>query len=112
MREVIKVPRESKITFAKAIWIAKFALSCEARDRSLGSASYEGKIVSDYKTISALHEPHMSRETRTKALSAKDLSREVKNEAPLSANSEAISASLSGRTLCNRAKLAFKAELK
>ena len=30
----------------------------------------------------------LSRETRTKALSAKDLSRKVKNEAPLSANSE------------------------
>ena len=45
---------------------------------------------------------------KTKALSTKNLGREVKNKAPLSANSEAISVSLTGRTLCNRAKLAFK----
>ena len=54
----------------------------------------------------------LSRETKTKALSAKDLSREVKNEAPLSTNSEAISASLTGITPCNKAKLPSKAELK
>ena len=54
----------------------------------------------------------LNREARTKALSAKDLSCEVKNEAPQSANSEAISASLKGRALCNRAKLTFKDKAK
>ena len=53
-----------------------------------------------------------SHEARTKALRAKDLSRKVKNEAPLSANGEAISTSLTGRTLRNRAKLAFKGRAK
>jgi len=53
-----------------------------------------------------------SREAKTKALSAKDLSPEIKNEAPLSANSEAISASLIGRTLRSRAKLTFKGRAK
>ena len=42
---------------------------------------------------------------RTKALSAKDLSREVKNEAPLSTDSEAISTSLKRRALYSKAKL-------
>ena len=54
----------------------------------------------------------LNREASTKALSAKGLSREVKNEAPLNANSEAISASLTGRTLRNRAKLTFKGRAK
>ena len=45
-----------------------------------------------------------SREARTKALSAKDLSREVKNEAPLSAKI----VSLKGGALYSKAKLAFK----
>ena len=145
MREAIKVPCEPKTAFTKAMWIAKSVVPCEARDRSLDSASCEAKIVSDCKIISALHraKPHLSREARTKALcanseaivapltssallgsarlaasdktkvlSAKDLSREIKNEAPLSANSEAISASLKGRTLRNRAKLVFKGRTK
>jgi len=54
----------------------------------------------------------LSRGASTKAISAKDLSRVVKNEAPLSANSEAILVSLTGRTLRNRAKLAFKGRAK
>jgi len=182
-REAIKVPREPKIASAKAMWIAKSVVPCEVRYRSLDSASCEAKIVSDCKTISALHraKPRLSREARvkalcansevtaapltssallgsarlaasgkTKALSAQiaslyeanatlcrvqprlsretkakallyaksvvnsaslpliDLSREVKNEAPLSANSEADT----GRTLHNRAKLAFKGKAK
>jgi len=49
---------------------------------------------------------------KTKALSAKDLSREVKSEAPLSANSETILASLTRRTPRNKAKLAFKGRAK
>ena len=43
---------------------------------------------------------------------AKDLSHEVKNEAPLSANSEAISASLKGEALHSKAKLVFKGRAK
>ena len=55
MREVIKIPREPIIAFAKAIWSAKSVVSYEARDRSLDSASCEAKIVFECKTISALH---------------------------------------------------------
>ena len=51
VREAIKVPREPKKAFVKAMWIAKSLVSCEARDRSFDSASYEAKIVSDCKTI-------------------------------------------------------------
>jgi len=54
----------------------------------------------------------LSYKASTKALSAKDFSRDVKNEAPLSANSEAISALFIGITMCNRAKLAFKGRVK
>jgi len=36
------------------MWIAKFIVSCEARDRSLDSASCKAKIVSDHKTILVL----------------------------------------------------------
>ena len=54
----------------------------------------------------------LRREVRIKALSAKDLSREAKNEAPLSANNEAISASLKGRALRSRVKPAFKDKAK
>jgi len=50
----------------------------------------------------------LSHEARAKALSAKDLNREAKDRAPLRANSEAIPASLKGRTLRSRAKLASK----
>jgi len=141
MREAIKVPCELKTASAMAIWIAKTVVPCKARDRSFDSASCEVKIVSDCKTISALH--RVSREARakalcanneataapltssallssarlaasdkTKALSAKDLNREVKNEAPLSANSEAISASLTGRTSATKLSSPSKAELK
>ena len=127
------------------MWIAKHVVSCEVKDRSLDSAFYEAKIVSNCKAILALHraKPRLSREAKakalcansettaalltsssllgsarlavgdkTKALSAKDLSREVKNEAPLSANSEAIFASLTGRTPHNRAKHVFKGRAK
>jgi len=131
MREAIKAPCEPKTSSVKAMWIAK------AINRSLDSASCEAKIVSNCKTISALHraKPRLSRVARakalcanneatatpltlsallgsvrlaasdkTKTLSAKYLTREVKNEAPLGDNSEAIPVSLTGRTLCNRAK--------
>ena len=47
MREPSRVPCESKIASAKAIWIAKSTLA------SLESASHEVKIVLDYKTSSA-----------------------------------------------------------
>ena len=53
--EAIKVPREPKTTPTKAMWIAKHVVSCEVKDRYLDSASYEAEIVSDCKTISALH---------------------------------------------------------
>jgi len=70
MREAIKVPREPKTASAKVIWIEKFIILCEARDKSLDSVSCEAKIVSDYETISALHrvKPRMSCEAKTKAL--------------------------------------------
>ena len=107
------VPCEPKTAFAKAMWIAKSVVSCNARDRSLDAASCEAKIISDCKTISVRHRAKprlsreakakalmcaksiadsasfpltvlsakkiLSRETKIKALSAKDLSREVKN---------------------------------
>ena len=72
VREAIKVSCEPKIASAKAIWIAKAVVPCEARDRSLDSVSCEAKIVSDCKTISALHgaKPCLSCEDRAKALCA------------------------------------------
>jgi len=55
----------------------------------------------------------LSRKVRTKAvISPDDLRREAKNEAPLSASSEAILASLKERTLLRRAKLTFKGRAK
>ena len=72
MREAIKVPYEPKTASAKAMWIAKAVVPCEARDRSLDSASCEAKIVSDCKIILALHraKPRLSCEARAKALCA------------------------------------------
>jgi len=71
-REATKVPYEPKIANAKTIWIAKFVVSCDARDKSLDSASCEAKIVYDCKTNSALHraQPCLSREAKVKALYA------------------------------------------
>ena len=93
MCEAIKVSREPKIASAKAMWIAKFAVSCEARDRSLNSASCEAKIVSNGKTILALHraKPRLSREANAKVLCA---------------NSEAITAPLTSSALLSSARLA------
>ena len=67
MCETIKVPHEPKTASAKAMWIAKSVVSCEARDRSL-----DLEIVSIRKTISALHraKPRLSSEIRAKALCA------------------------------------------
>jgi len=86
-------------------------LSCEAKAKALlcaksiaDSASLPLTVLSAKKVL--------SREIRTKAPSANDLIREVKIEASLSANSEAISTLLTRRTLCNRAKLAFKGRAK
>ena len=61
-----KVPYEPKTASVKAMWIAKVI------DRSLNSASCEAKIVSDCKTILALHrvKPRLSCEARPKALCA------------------------------------------
>ena len=72
MCEGIKVLREPKSASAKTIWIKKSNLaSYEARDSSLDSASCKAKIVSDYKTISALHraKPDLSCEAKAKAFS-------------------------------------------
>jgi len=93
VREAIKVPCEPKTAFPKAMWIVKSIVSCEVRDRSLDSASYEAKIVSDCKTISALHraKPRLSREARAKALCA---------------NSEATAAPLTSSALLDSARLA------
>ena len=63
-------------------------------------------------SLSAPSAKVFSREARTKALSDKNLSRDVKNEEPLSANSEASSASLKRGTLRSRAKLGFKDKAK
>ena len=86
MREAIKVPCEPKTASVKAMWIVKVI------DRSLDSASCEAKIVSDCKTISALHraKPCLSREARAKALCA---------------NSEAIAAPLTSSALLGSARL-------
>ena len=86
-------------------------VSCEVRDRSLDSASFEAKIVCDCKTISTLHraKSRLSREVKVKALCANNeviaapltpstllssakaaLSRKVKAKAPLGAGSKAI----------------------
>jgi len=72
VREAIKVSREPKTASAKAMRIAKSVVSCEVRDKSLDSASCEAKIVSNCKTISALHraKPLLSREAKVKALCA------------------------------------------
>ena len=81
------------------MWIAKSVVSCEARDRSLDSASCEAKIVSDCKTIPALHraKPRLSREAIAKALCA---------------NSEATAAPLTSSVLLGSARLAARAEPK
>jgi len=84
-------PRLSREAKAKALLYAKSVAD---------SASLPMIALSAKKVLSC--------EARTKALSAKDLSHELKNEAPLSANYGTISASLTERTLHNRAKLAFK----
>jgi len=93
VRKAIKVYCEPKIASAKAMWITKSVVSREIRNRSLDSASCETKIVSDYKTISALHsaKPRLSREVKAKALCA---------------NSEATTASLISSTLLGSARLA------
>jgi len=64
--EAIKVPCEPKTASSKAMWVAK------STTFSLDSASRDAKIVSDHKTISALHrtKPRLSHEAKTKALCA------------------------------------------
>ena len=99
MPETIKVPLEPKIASAKAIWITKFVVSYEARDRSLDLASCEAKIFSNCKTISALHrtKPLLSRDARAKALCA---------------NNEATAAPLTSSTLLGSARLALATKQK
>ena len=72
MPEAIKVPCEPKTTSTKAMRIEKYVVSCEIKDRSLDSASYEAKIVSDCKAIPALHgaKPRLSRKAKVKELCA------------------------------------------
>jgi len=104
---------------------AQIASSCEANStfcRVQPRLSHEAKVkaplwansVVDSVSLSLLASSAkvLSREARTKALSVKDLSREAKDEASLSANSEAILFSLKGRTLRSRAKLASKGRAK
>ena len=86
-------------------------LSCEAKAKAPLCANSIADSVS-LPQIALTAKIVLSREARTKALSAKDLSREAKKEAPLSANSKAILASFKGRTLSSRAKLAFKGRTK
>ena len=99
MREAIKVPRAPKTASAKAMWIAKAVVPSEARDRSLDSASCEVKIVSNCKTISALHrtKPRLSCETRAKALCA---------------NSKATAALLTSSALLGSVRLAASGKTK
>ena len=88
VRKAIKVPCEPKTAFAKAMWIAK------AVDRSLDSASCEAKIVSDCKTISALHraKPRLSCEDEGKmsACFAEAISCEARTATMPSPNSGAV----------------------
>ena len=88
VREATKVPREPKTTSAKAMWIAKAVVPCEAIDRSL-----------DCKIISALHraKPRLSREARAKALCA---------------NSEATAAPLTSTALLCSARLTARNKTK
>jgi len=99
VREAIKIPRELKTASAKAMWIVKSVVSCEARDRSLDSASCESKIIPGYKTISALH--------RAKPL----LSREAKGKA-FCANSEATAAPLTPSAVLDSARLVASGKIK
>ena len=94
MREAIKVPYEPKTAFTKAMWIAK-----SVGHRSLDSASYKAKIVSDCKTISALHraKPRLSCEARAKALCA---------------NSEATTVLLTSSALLGSARLTLETKPK
>ena len=93
MREAIKVPCEPKTASAKAMWIAK------AVDISLDSASCEAKIVSDCKTILALHrsKPCLSRKAKIKVLCT---------------NNEATVAPLTLSTLVGSARLAASGKTK
>ena len=88
MCKAIKVPCEPKTAFAKAMWIVKTV------DRSLDSASCKAKIVSDCKTISALHraKPRLSCEDKGKmpACFAEAISREAKTVTMPSPNSGAV----------------------
>ena len=84
---------------ARAIWTKKFnSASCETRDQSLDSALYKAKIVSNCDTISALH--------RVKHR----LSSEAKIKAPLGANNEAITTSLTFPPLLSSAKEVLSCE--
>jgi len=87
-------PRLSREVRAKALCV-----NSEATAAPLTSSALLGSV-------------RLAASDKTKALSAKDLNREVKNEAPLSANSEATSTSLTGRTPRNKAKLAIKGSAK
>ena len=66
-------------------------MSCEARAKVL-CANNEA-TAAQLTSSALLGSARLAASDKTKALSAKDLSREVKNEVPLSANSEAILAS-------------------
>ena len=105
---------EAKIVYdcktISALHRAKPRLSREAKAKALCANS---EATAALLTSSALLcSARLAASNKTKALSAKDLSREVKNEAPLSANSEAISASLTRKTSRNKAKLTFKGRAK
>ena len=95
----MKVPREPKTASAEAMWNAKSVVSYEARDRSLDLASCEAKIVSNCKTISALHraKSHLSREAKAKAHCA---------------NSEDITALLTSSALLGSTRLAASEKTK
>jgi len=99
MREAIKVPHEPKTTSPKAMWIAKSVVSCEAKDISLDSVSCETKIVSDCKTISALHraKPRLFREAKVKAFYS---------------NSETTATSLTLSSLFGSARLTASGKIK
>ena len=138
--EAKKALYRPKIASAKAIWIAKSDLVIsEAKEKSLDKASCEANsalcrvqlyLSREAKAKAPLYADSvadvaspplpalsakkvLSRKARTKALfSTNDLICEAKNEAPLSARSEAISISLKERAMLRKVKLSFKGKAK
>ena len=120
------------------MWIVKSLVSSEAREKSLDKTSDEANSalcrvqpclsceaeakeplcadsVADAASLplpAQSAKKVLSHKARIKAISVNDLSREIKDKAPMSANNEAILASLKDRTLLRELSSLSKAELK